>query len=442
MRQAIGALTALLFGVGLLLFGHAMLTTLLSVRAEIAGFGAGMIGGIGTAYYLGFFGGCIFLPPLMRRVGHIRMFSAASALVAAATLGFGLFVEPWVWLAVRLATGFAMATTFMAVESWLNVRATNESRGQIMGVYMFVNLGSVTIAQQGLRLAAPDSLELFAIAALAMCLGLLPVALTRSEQPPTPPSVSLHLRELIRLSPMGTVGCFLSGLITAPFWALGAVYAQRLGYDLAMATLFMSVVIAGGTLMQWPLGWISDRFDRRLVLIGVFGAVTLVSGTLALTLGLPMPVWLALSAAFGAAAFCINALCVSHVNDVMTGGDRISVSAGLLLLFGAGAVIAPVLAGFTMAWFGPGGMFGQVAVCALIGMLFALFRRHAQAAPPVEQKEPFRAMAGTTAAAIPLDPRVPAAEAGFEESFGSANEPDAGAEDNAENPEGSDERGA
>tara|TARA_R110002096_G_scaffold273441_2_gene467327 strand:- start:121 stop:1395 length:1275 start_codon:yes stop_codon:yes gene_type:complete len=413
MRHAIGGLAALLLGAGLLLLGHGMLTTLLAVRGEIEGFGAGLIGGIGTAYYLGFFSGCVLLPPLMRRVGHIRMFAAAGALVAASTLAQGLFVDAIAWLPIRYVTGFAMATVFMAVESWLNVRATNETRGQVYAIYMLINLGAAMLAQQGLRLAPPGEVTLFAVAALLICLGLLPVALTRSEQPPRPPDTRLDIRGLFRLSPMGTVGSFLSGLITSPFWVLGPVYSQRLGYDLATTTLFMSLVIAGGTIMQWPLGWLSDRLDRRSVLIGVFGVVAVVSALLAADLGLNVWLWLALSMAFGGAAFCVNALCVSHVNDVMIDQDRIAVSAGLLLLFGAGAVIGPILAGQAMARLGPGGMFMQIAAVAIFGMIFAIVRRKMRAAPPNSQKDPFVATAERTPSTMPLDPRVPVEQAGL-----------------------------
>ena len=415
MRHTIGGLAALFLGAGLLLLGHGLLQTLLAVRGEAEGFGAGLIGGIGTAYYLGFFTGCVLLPPLIRRVGHIRMFAAAGALIGAAALSHGLLPEVYVWIPVRFCTGFAMTTMFMAVESWLNVRATNETRGRVIGIYMVINLGAATLAQQGLRLAPPGELTLFAIAGLLVCLGLLPVTLTRSEQPPRPPSVRLNLRQLLRLSPMGAVGCFLSGLITSPFWALGPVYGQRLGHDLPTVMLFMSAVIGGGMVMQWPLGWLSDRVDRRLVLIGVFGAVALLGTLMAATVGLPVPLWLACGALFGGAAFCVNALCVSHVNDVMTNQDRIGVSAGLLLLFGAGAVLGPVTAGFLMMQLGPGGMSGQIAAVALFGMLFAMLRHHRRAGPTDAQKEKFVASPRTTPAAIPLDPRVPAEEAGFAE---------------------------
>ncbi len=408
-------LATLFIGAGLLLLGHGLLTTLLAVRGNIEGFGPTLIGGIGTAYYAGFFGGCIFLPPLMRRIGHIRMFSAAGAMIAAATLIHGLVPELYAWLPVRFVTGFAMTTIFMAVESWMNVRATNETRGRVMGIYMVVNLAAAMLAQQALRLAPPEGLDLFAIAALLMCAGLVPVALTRSEQPPMPPAIPLKILRLFRLSPMGAVGCFLSGLITSPFWTLGAVYAYRQGLDLAATTVFLSTVILGGMAMQWPLGIISDKVDRRAVLIGVFALVTVVSSLLAVTsmlpFTLPSALWLALAASFGGSAFCVNALCVSHVNDVMTNGDRVSVSAGLLLLFGAGAVVGPLIAGYTMSWFGPGGMFAQIAVVAAFGTVFAIIRRRVSAAPPDAQKDPFVALSQTTTAGLPLDPRVPAAEA-------------------------------
>ena len=427
IRQTVAGLAALFLGAGLLLLGHGMLQSLLSIRGDIEGFGATMIGGVGAAYYLGFFTGCIFLPQVMRRVGYIRTFSASGALVAGATLTLGLVVEPWAWLPVRASMGLAMATLFMTVESWLHGRVTNDTRGQIFSIYMVVNLGAATLAQQGLRLAPPGDLTLFGIAAVLICAGLLPVTLTRSEQPPTPAVVRLDLLSLFRLSPLGAVGCALSGLITAPFWALGPVYAQRLGHDLATATLFMSAVIAGGMIMQWPLGWVSDRIDRRTVLVAVFAAVTLVGGAMAMASHLQEAVWLAMAAAFGGTAFCINALCVSHVNDVMTDEDRISVSAGLLLLFGAGAVAGPLLAGAAMAFTGPGAMFWQIAGFAAVGFLFGLVRKKARPAPPDEQKEPFVAVPRTTPAVIPLDPRVPSEQAGFDEQTGelaSDHEPD------------------
>ncbi|MGY9054396.1 MAG: MFS transporter [Alphaproteobacteria bacterium] len=353
MTHTIRGLMALLFGAGFLILGHSLLTTLLSVRGEIAGFGAMVIGGGGSAYYAGVFGGCMFLPPLMRRVGHIRMFSAGGALVAAAALSHGLLVAPEAWIPIRFVTGFAMATMFMAVDSWLQGRATNATRGRLFSIYMVVNLGANMLGQQGLRLSLPDGLELFAIAAIAICIGLLPVTLTHSEQPSTPPGARLEFKKLVKLSPLGAAGCFLAGLITAPFWVLGPVYAQRLGYDLSTTTIFMSTVIAGGALFQWPIGMLSDRVDRRIVLTGVFFAVAVISPTLAATIGLPDHIWLILSGAFGAAAFCVNSISVSHVNDIMINEDRISISAGLMLLFGAGAITGPMLAGFTMAWFGP-----------------------------------------------------------------------------------------
>jgi MFS family permease len=414
MTHTIRGLMALLLGAGLLILGHGLLTTLLSVRGEIAGFGATLIGGVGTAYYAGFFGGCMFLPPLMRRIGHIRMFSAAGALVAAASLIQGMLLDPGVWIAVRFVTGIAMATLFMAVDSWLQGRATNETRGRVFSVYMVINLGANMAAQQILRIASPDGLELFAIAAVLICLGLLPVTLTRSQQPATPPVARLQLRKLISLSPMGTAGCFLAGLITSPFWVLGPVYAQRLGYDLVITTIFMSSVIAGGAVFQWPIGMISDRVDRRYVLTGVFASVALVSGAMATGYYLPVPVWLALAAGFGATAFCINSLSVSHVNDIMTNEDRIGVSAGLMLLFGAGAIVSPILAGFTMAWFGPGGMFGQIACVAVVGFGVSILRRRARPVVPGDSKEPFVAANTATTGALPLDPRIPADQAGFE----------------------------
>ena len=268
MSQAIGPLTALLLAVAILFLGNGLQGVLLPVRATLEAFATTSIGLIASAYSAGFVVGCLWMPYIVRRVGHIRTFAVCAAIAASIVLLMALAVHPLVWIPLRALSGVCFAGLFMVIESWLNERATSVNRGQVLAVYMVVNLTAVTVGQMMLPLGDPAGFSLFALTAMAIALALVPVGLTTSSAPQPLREVRLRLGRLYAMSPVGVVGGFFVGLANGAFGGLGVVFAEDVGLSITGIALFMSAALVGGALAQLPLGRFSDRIDRRKVIIG------------------------------------------------------------------------------------------------------------------------------------------------------------------------------
>ena len=267
MTKAFAPITALLLSVALLLMGNGLQGTLLPVRANLEAFTDTDIGILGSAYFGGFAAGCIFGPHLVRRAGHIRCFAALVAIASCVVLLHSLFLSPALWWGLRALTGFCFAVLYMVIESWLNEKSTNETRGLIFSLYTIINLTVITIGQLMLGLDQPENFQLFILASILVSLAAVPVAMTRAEAPAPPKSVRIRLRHLYRLSPVGAVGCLVVGLANGSFWALAPVFAQDKGASTWGVAIFMSVAVIAGALAQYPLGRLSDKMDRRKVII-------------------------------------------------------------------------------------------------------------------------------------------------------------------------------
>jgi MFS family permease len=308
-------LTPLLVAAGILLAGNGLQVTLVSVRANLEGFSPLVIGLLGTAYYMGFIGGCLLAARMILRSGHIRVFAALAALAAIATITLVLLVDPLVWMATRAATGFAFAGLSTVIESWLNESAGNVARGRILSRYRIIDLCAVTGAQFLLPAVGADGFALFAIVSILFCAAVLPVALSTQHDPSPPASPSLRIGRVFQISPLACMGCVTIGLTTAAFRTIGPIYAQDLGLDITGVAAFMSAGILGGALLVYPLGWLSDRLDRRLVLVIATAGAALAGLQLTLTAG--GAVWLAYLGAFlfGAFALPLYSLSAAHAND-------------------------------------------------------------------------------------------------------------------------------
>jgi MFS family permease len=254
VSQAIGPLTALLLAVAILFLGNGLQGVLLPVRATLEAFATTSIGLIASAYSAGFMVGCLWMPYIVRRVGHIRTFAVCAAIAASIVLLMALAVHPLVWIPLRVLSGVCFAGLFMVIESWLNERATSGNRGQVLAVYMVINLSAVTVGQMLLPLADPAGFSLFALTAMAIALALVPVGLTTSSAPQPLREVHLRLRRLYAMSPVGVVGGFFVGLANGAFGGLGVVFAEQVGLSITGIALFMSASLVGGALAQLPLG--------------------------------------------------------------------------------------------------------------------------------------------------------------------------------------------
>ncbi|HEV8078039.1 MAG TPA: MFS transporter [Marinobacter sp.] len=405
MIATIRSVCSLLIGMGILLAGSGFLGTLLGLRASVENFSEFTIGLIMSAFFAGYIVGSYLCPHLIRRVGHIRTFAALSASAAVVSLLHGLMIDPWVWGLLRLINGICMLGLYMVVESWLSGQVTHR-RGLLFAVYMMVSLAALGAGQFLIAIYGPEELASFVLVGLLFCLGLIPLALTRQHQPVLPAVANLPLRQLFAISHVGAVGSFASGMITGGFWGMSAVYALSVGMGNADVALFVAAAIFGGALLQWPVGHLSDRFDRRLVLLWVALAAALMAGLIFWLGNYSRWMLVIFTALYGGLSFSLYALSVAQTHDQITAENTMGATRGLLLLNGIGATLGPLLVGaamaITRASFFP-------ALLALLLLLLGYYVRRQVArdpAVPADLRSEFVPLMRTSEAAMEMDPRT------------------------------------
>jgi MFS family permease len=410
MLPIVRSISSLLMAVALLMLGSGMLSTMIGVRLSGAGVGAMAIGFVMAAYYAGLTAGSLYGYRIIVKVGHIRAFAAFAAVFSVATLGHAIHIDLVLWGLLRLAEGFCMAGLFMCIESWLNERATSKTRGQMLSLYMITLYGAMAAGQQLLMLDDPSGMLRFIVTAMLTSLALVPVALTRKGPPVLPDIASFGLRRLYEASPLGIFGTFASGLVTGAIYGLAPVYGTEAGFGNAGTALFMTVIILGGVALQWPLGKLSDLFDRRTVILGLSAALVAaslgmvsVSGMVGGTDG--QVVMVAVAALFGGLSFTLYPVCVAHTNDHIDRSELVQASGGLILSYSAGATIGPLAGSAVMSALGGPGLFVFTAASAASAVVFGLYRMMKRPALPAEAQGPFRSLPRTTPVVSPLDPR-------------------------------------
>ncbi len=426
MGRVIPTVASLLCGVGVLLLGNGLLGTLLGIGVADMKLGPTVSALIMGAYFLGLTLGTLQVYRMIAGFGHIRAFSILASVFSAASLLHPLISDPWTWGALRLIEGFCMAGLFMCAESWLNAQATSESRGLTLSLYMITTYACQGVAQFLLMLGDTAGIRLFAMVSVLASLAVVPVAMTRMPQPTLPEISSFGFRRLYKVSPTGVFGCLTSGLTLGSFYSLGPQFARDIGLPLDGIAAFMSAVILGGLLLQWPLGALSDRMDRRIIVIGTCIALVLSSLLIAVK-GLIDPadmasgsaywITLAMAALFGAVVAAVYPVSMALANDRLDPGDMVSASGGLLLSYSVGAVIGPLLAAPVMESVGPAGLFLFTAVIGVAMALHTLWRMTVREAVAPEDKAPFQMVARTTPVAGELDPRAPEEEEDPQLSF-------------------------
>lgn len=350
MAKTLAPVAALLIGIAFLLAGNGLQTTLAPLRGAAEGFSPIEIGLMGSGYYAGFVGGCLVGPYLILRAGHIRAFTALVSLAAATVLVHALAIQPVAWILLRAITGFCLAGIYLIVESWLNDRATNQNRGFVMSAYIIVNFATITVGQMLVTTASIHDFTLFAVASILISVAVLPVSMTRSDQPAPITLVQFRPRLLYRTAPVGVIGALLIGVANGAFWSLGTVFATGRGLDAQGAAIFMSVAVVGGAVMQWPIGRLSDQFDRRTVLAGVMAAAASVSAVLAL---LPTGLYglMVMSLLFGMTTLTGYSVAAAHAYDRASRDTYVEMAAGILLANGLGSVFGPFAASALMEAF-------------------------------------------------------------------------------------------
>ena len=389
MLETVRSVASLLLSYGLLLMANGLFGTLLGVRTKIEGFETEIVGVIMAGFFLGILLGGMYAARVVAAVGHIRAFAAFASIMSICALAHVLLINPFAWFAMRVASGFCMAGMIMVTESWLNERASNENRGRVLSLYMITNYFSAGTGQLLLPLADPAQFTMFSIASIIFSLALVPVLLTQAQAPKPVQPQRMKLGALFRMSPLGLIGTFCAGMVNAAFYGLGPVFAQDIGLSVAQTSTFMACVILGGLLLQWPVGRLSDRVDRRWVLIGVALATSLGCMGIVWT-SASAGIWLfAMGAFYGGFSFTVYSLSSAHTNDFADRDQLVQTASGLLIAYGLGASSGPILASTLMGQVGASGMFMYSAgVTGLLG-LYALYRMQRRAAKAREEKAKF-----------------------------------------------------
>jgi MFS family permease len=404
-------LASLLSGVGLLVVGTGLMFSAIGAQAGLANFSGLVTGLIMSAYFAGFVYGTYACPVIIRRVGHIRAFAAMASIASCLPLLHVLWLNPWFWGALRFVTGVCLVGLYIVVESWLNVVATTAQRGKVFAAYMAVSGLAMALGQWLILAGDRFGFVPFALVSILFSFALVPITLTPVSEPEPVDAPKLGLIALFAITPIGVIGAVATGLLSGAFYSLGHLFGQGVGFSERGIASFMAATILGGACMQWPVGHVSDRFDRRWVLFWVCLACALVAGTGWFLAREYEDSLIFLGVLYGGLSFTVYGLSVAHANDLVDPDKVLEVTGGLLLLHGLGATAGPTLGGAMMDLFGPESlMLYFAAVLVLLALSIWRYASRTLVAESASHKADYVMMSGGSQAVLKMDPRgaVPA----------------------------------
>ena len=385
---------ALLFGMFLLMLGNGVQGTLLGIRGSLEGFSAGSMSLIMSGYFVGFLFGSRLAPHLIRNVGHVRVFAALASLVSAALILFAALPNEYVWFFLRIIVGFCFSGIYVVAESWLNDSSTNETRGQTLSAYLIVQMMGIVVAQWLLNFADVAGFILFIIISVAVSLSFAPILLSVSPAPMFQTTKPMSLRQLYVASPLGIVGIFLLGGIFAALFGMTSVYGTEKNMSVGEISIFVGIIYIGGMLLQFPIGWISDRMDRRLLIIGI----TIAGGLaclMAFNAASNLTVILICSFIIGGVANPLYSLLLAYTNDFLDHDDMAAASGGLIFVNGVGAIAGPLVVGWMMGRYGPDSFFLYIGILLFLMAVYAIYRIFQRQAPSVDDTASYQPVFAT-----------------------------------------------
>lgn len=416
----IGTITA---ATTLLQAANGLLIVLLPLKMQAAGLPVTAIGAVAAAYGFGFATGCFLAPGFIRNVGHIRAYSSLAAIAAVLALVFTQAHSLTTWVMLRMLIGMALAGLFTVTDSWISARATSTHRGRILATYMVWTKIALVLSPLGIGLGSIEGDGLFMVVSAVMCLSLLPVSATMTAEPPAPMSVRVNLPAVFKVAPSAVVGAFAVGLTNGPVIAIAPVYGVEVGLSQDMAAALLFALQSGSLLLQWPLGWLSDRSDRRHVIAALATGTGIVSLAILWAGAALSPLLVFLSfGLWGGLALCIYSVCVAHACDLVEPEKIVPTISSLLVAWAIGGTLGPLPGAAMMQWFGPGGLFGYAAVVSLALAAFVATRILLQWRPA--RPGGFIDFAPTTPATASLSPRADIASARAMEAAAPASEAD------------------
>ena len=385
MWKDLSASWAILLGIGCMMLANGLQGTLLGVRAGVEGFSTFTTGIMMSGYFVGIFIGSFLAPYLVRRVGHIRVFSALASLASISILLHGVYISPLGWTMMRIVTGICFAGIYVVTESWLNDRASNETRGKVLSVYMVLTTLGMGSGQFLLNLAEPDAIDLFILTSVIISFGLIPMLLTAKPAPAFGESGNMSVVELYKASPLAVIGNGLTGMAHGTIFGMGAIYASNVLVDVKSISIFMACFLIGGLMTQWPIGYISDRVSRRLVM-AVISVVAIVGCMAAIALPKGSFAFFASIALLGGAAMPMYSICIAYANDRLEPHQIVAASGSLVMVSGIGLSTGPIIIAFFMDLYNVTFFFWGIASIFGLILLFTLIRIQSRAGLDVKDQ--------------------------------------------------------
>ena len=372
---------ALFFGFALISIAHGLQGTLVGVRSVLEGFSYASTGFVIAGYYVGYLTGSIVIPIFLKRVGHIRVFAALASLASIAILLHSVFLDPVSWFFIRIMTGVSLSGIYVIMESWLNDKSNNQTRGKILSLYMVITFVFVGIGQLLLNLSNPIKVDLFILVSVLLSFSLLPILLSSTDQPDITNPKIFSLREFYAVSPLGFIGALFIGLSHSAVFGYGAIYATTRGLSILEVSIFMITITSFGALSQWPIGYISDRIDRRILLIGATLVASGLSILIVISSYVSLIIFLIFTAIFSSMCLPLYALALAHINDFLEQDEIVSASSLFTRLVGVGSILGPILVSNIMGLVGSNGFFVYLFFVHGILGLFGIYRMAKRAKP-------------------------------------------------------------
>ena len=373
MIRMLSGVWPLLLGIVLIMLGNGMHFTLIGLRGGIEGFSATELAIVTSSYFLGFLSGARYSPRLIRRVGHVRVFAALGSFMSAGLIAFPLLTEPWAWAPLRLLVGFCMSGIYVTAESWLNDASNNETRGKALSIYLMVQMAGIVAAQYIVSIGDVSGYTLFIVPSILVSMAFAPILLSIRPTPQFAQTKPMSIKRLIEASPLGCMGMFLLGGVFSAQFGMSAVYGSQIGLSVGQISLFVSVIYVSALFAQYPIGWLSDRMDRRILILWI-SFVGSAGAMVAFIFGDSFTAILIGAAILGATSNPLYALLIAYTNDYLEREDMAAASGGLLFINGIGAIAGPLTVGWMMETIGAHGFWMFSAALMFIMGLYAVYR--------------------------------------------------------------------
>ena len=376
---------ALFFGIAMIMLANGLQGSLIGIRASLEGYSSFAAGIIMTGYYSGFLAGAYFAPKRIKKVGHVRMFAAFASIASISILLHSLHVSFLGWFIMRFITGFCFVGMYTVAESWVNDLSDNEHRGQALSIYMIVSMSGSAFGQLFLNISSPETATLFMVVSILISISLVPILIVVSKQPDFSVTEFLSIKQLYKASPLGVVAAIIVGAAHGTLWGIGSIYGLKSGLSIEQVSVFMFTFIIGGALNQYLIGYLSDIYDRRVIIL-IVSFLAALFAVFAVIFNYSFIYLLIFTFIFGGLTVPLYSLAIAHTNDFLTKSEMVAASSGLLMVGGVGLTIGPILGGIAIDLIGANGFWIYLFVIHSGIGLFTIYRMSIRDSVPLEDQ--------------------------------------------------------